>query len=71
MVNIIKNFINLIKNKIAIELLLGLKSLHNSNIIHNDFKAKNIQVTDNSTIKIIDFDSSDFNLKTSNKNWRY
>lgn len=55
------------KNKIAIELLLGLKSLHNSNIVHNDFKAKNIQVTDNNTIKIIDFDSSDFNLKTSNK----
>lgn len=52
------------KNKIVTELLSGLKSLHSRNIIHNDFKAKNIQVTENSDIKIIDFDSSDFNLKS-------
>ena len=52
------------KNKIMLELLTGLKSLHSRSIIHNDFKAKNIQVTDNSDIKIIDFDSSDFNLKS-------
>ncbi len=47
-----------------VEILEGLKSLHNSGIIHNDFKTKNIQVTENSDIKIIDFDSSDFGLKS-------
>lgn len=52
------------KQKLIIELLSGLKSLHSRNIIHNDFKAKNIQVTENSDIKIIDFDSSDFDLKS-------
>ena len=52
------------KKKIMVEILEGLKSLHNSGIIHNDFKTKNIQVTENSDIKIIDFDSSDFGLKS-------
>ena len=52
------------KQKLVIELLSGLKSLHSRGIIHNDFKAKNIQVTENSDIKIIDFDSSDFDLKS-------
>tara|TARA_Y100001970_G_scaffold287977_1_gene413992 strand:- start:1246 stop:1881 length:636 start_codon:yes stop_codon:yes gene_type:complete len=54
-------------NKIIIEILGGLKSLHEKGIIHNDFKAKNIQVTENSDIRIIDFDSSDFGLKSMPK----
>ena len=55
------------RNKIIIEILGGLKSLHDNGIIHNDFKAKNIQITDNSDIRIIDFDSSDFGLKSMPK----
>ena len=52
------------KVKIITGFLEGLKSLHDNNIIHNDFKAKNIQITENSNVKIIDFDSSDFDLKS-------
>tara|TARA_B110000444_G_C18702550_1_gene529678 strand:+ start:258 stop:881 length:624 start_codon:yes stop_codon:yes gene_type:complete len=59
-----KNLHQFNKKKIMVEILEGLKSLHNSGIIHNDFKTKNIQVTENSDIKIIDFDSSDFGLKS-------
>mgnify|MGYP003337737282 CR=1 FL=1 len=55
------------RNKIIIEILGGLKSLHDNGIIHNDFKAKNIQITNNSDIRIIDFDSSDFGLKSMPK----
>ena len=46
------------------EILEGLKSLHDKGIIHNDFKAKNIQITEDSDVKIIDFDSSDFGFKS-------
>lgn len=52
------------KVKIITGFLEGLKSLHDNGIIHNDFKAKNIQITENSDVKIIDFDSSDFGLKS-------
>ena len=52
------------KNKIMTEILEGLKSLHDIGIIHNDFKAKNIQIAEDSDVKIIDFDSSDFGLKS-------
>ena len=57
-----KNFINLIKIKLLLNYYLVL-NLYINNIVHNDFKAV---ATDNSTIKIIDFDSN-FNLKTSIK----
>ena len=55
------------KVKIITNFLEGLKSLHDNGIIHNDFKAKNIQVTENSDVRIIDFDSSDFGLKSITK----
>jgi len=55
------------KVKIITNFLEGLKSLHDNGIIHNDFKGKNIQVAENSDVRIIDFDSSDFGLKSITK----
>ena len=55
------------KNKIVAELLLAIKDLHARNIIHNDYKAKNIQITQDGSVRVIDFDLSDFGVKNINK----
>lgn len=55
------------KNKIVNELINGLISLHSRNIYHNDYKAKNIQITKDSGVRIIDFDLSDFDIINTKK----
>lgn len=55
------------KNKIVNELINGLISLHSRNIYHNDYKAKNVQITKDSGVRIIDFDLSDFDIINTKK----
>ena len=55
------------KNKIVAELLLAIKDLHARDIIHNDYKAKNIQITQDGSVRVIDFDLSDFGVKNIKK----
>ena len=55
------------KNKIVNELITGLISLHSRNIYHNDYKAKNVQITKDSGVRIIDFDLSDFDIINTKK----
>ena len=61
------SFDNFDKNEIVNGLLLAVKQLHGRNIIHNDYKAKNIQITSDSKVKVIDFDLSDFGVKNIKK----
>lgn len=53
---------NFNKNRIINELVQGVIDLHNNKIYHNDYKAKNIQITADSGVRIIDFDLSDFGI---------
>lgn len=46
-----KNLISLIQ-----QLLLGLKTLHDNDIIHRDLKLENVMIKNDGTIKIIDYD---------------
>tara|TARA_Y100001970_G_scaffold287977_1_gene413993 strand:- start:1941 stop:3239 length:1299 start_codon:yes stop_codon:yes gene_type:complete len=62
-----KSFDEFDKNKIVNELISGLISLHDRKIYHNDYKSKNIQITANSGVRIIDFDLSDFGIENSKK----
>ena len=55
------------KNKIVNELINGLISLHSRNIYHNDYKAKNIQITKDSGVRIIDFDLNNFDIINTKK----
>ena len=41
--------------------------LNNNKIYHNDYKAKNIQITADSDVRIIDFDLSDFGIVNPKK----
>jgi len=62
-----KDFDKFDKSKIVNELISGLISLHERDIYHNDYKAKNIQITTDSSVRIIDFDLSDFGVQNSKK----
>lgn len=46
--------------KIIIELCDGLEFLHSNKIVHRDLNPSNVMITDDGTIKIIDFDISRF-----------
>lgn len=43
-------------NSIIFQLLKGLKTLHDNNIIHRDLKLENVMIKNDGTIKIIDYD---------------
>jgi len=58
---------NFNKNRIINELVQGVIDLHNNKIYHNDYKAKNIQITSDSGVRIIDFDLSDFGIVNPKK----
>ena len=55
------------KKRILLEICEGLEFLHSANppIIHRDIKAANIMITDDGTVKIIDYDAA--KLFVSNK----
>ena len=58
---------NFNKNRIINELVQGVIDLHNNKIYHNDYKAKNIQITADISVSIIDFDLSDFGIVNPKK----
>lgn len=58
---------NFDKNRIVRELIQGVIDLHDNKIYHNDYKAKNIQITPDSGVRIIDFDLSDFGIVNPKK----
>ena len=76
----LKDFINKYKDKkelieekilynIIIQICLGIKEIHNKNIIHRDIKPENIFINDNMEIKVGDFGiSKQFNTNKEYKN---
>lgn len=55
-------------NSVIIDIIKILQSLHENNIVHRDFKAKNIQLTENLKPFVIDLGSTKIFNKDLNKN---
>ena len=49
------SFIETKVRRIIIEILLGLKFMHEKNIVHRDLKPENLLVGDKNVLKICDF----------------
>jgi len=54
----IENNYKIDKNKLIKKIIECMKQLHNNNIIHNDFRLKNIQMDENFNLIMIDFENS-------------
>lgn len=59
---------NIDTNSVIIDVIKILQSLHENNIVHGDFKAKNIQLTEDLKPIIIDFGSTTIFNEDLNKN---
>ena len=57
-IEIIENNNKIDKNKLIKKIIDCMKQLHNNNIIHNDFRLKNIQMDENFNLIMIDFENS-------------
>lgn len=57
-IEIIENNNKIDKNKLIKKIIECMKQLHNNNIIHNDFRLKNIQMDENFNLIMIDFENS-------------
>ena len=55
------------KDTLMCDIISCLYALHNNDIIHGDFKAKNIMVNTDSEVKVIDFDLSTFQCTNKQK----
>jgi serine/threonine protein kinase len=54
----IENIDKFDKNELIKKIIKCMKQLHNNNIIHNDFRLKNIQMDENFNLIMIDFENS-------------
>lgn len=57
-IQIIENNNKIDKNKLIKKIINCMKQLHKNNIIHNDFRLKNIQMDENFNLIMIDFENS-------------
>ena len=57
-IEIIENNNKIDKNKLIKKIINCMKQLHKNNIIHNDFRLKNIQMDENFNLIMIDFENS-------------
>jgi serine/threonine protein kinase len=57
-IQIIENNNKIDKNKLIKKIIDCMKQLHKNNIIHNDFRLKNIQMDENFNLIMIDFENS-------------
>jgi len=57
-IQIIENNNKIDKNKLIKKIIDCMKQMHKNNIIHNDFRLKNIQMDENFNLIMIDFENS-------------
>lgn len=57
-IEIIENNNKIDKNKLIKKIIDCMKQMHKNNIIHNDFRLKNIQMDENFNLIMIDFENS-------------